>query len=117
MICIFDCETIPDAKLVKSVFNIDDGTDFEICQEALKRFEKEKGTTFLPIPFHQVVAISAVIATKEGEFIKVSSIDGENEEQLMVKNGCLFRGLHVCINWASNPLPVPCSPSSKILLS
>ncbi len=83
MICIFDCETIPDAKLVKSVFNIDDGSDLEISQEALKRYEKDKGTTFLPIPFHQVVSISAVIATKEGEFIKVSSIDGDNEEQLI----------------------------------
>ena len=81
MICVFDCETIPDIELIKSTFKVLGNNDFEISKEALKQYELEKETTFLPVPYHKVVAISAVIAKDNGDFTKVNSIEGENEEQ------------------------------------
>ncbi len=88
MICIFDCETIPDIELVKSHFGLD-GDNLKITQEAFKLQEERSGSSFLPLPFHQVVAISAVIADEFGRFKKVSTIEGESEEE-MIKNFLLF---------------------------
>ena len=60
MICIFDCETIPDVSLVRSEYGIE-GNDFEVSKKAFELQEEKNGYSFLPVPFHQVVAISAVI--------------------------------------------------------
>ncbi len=82
MICIFDCETIPDVELVKSEFSLK-GDSLKVSNEAFKLQEEKSGYSFLPIPFHQVVAISAVISDDFGKFQKVSSIEGENEKQMI----------------------------------
>ena len=84
MICVFDCETIPDVELIRNNLKLK-GSDLEISKEALNLQEESLGSSFLPIPFHQVVAISAVMSDDFGTFKKVSSIDGDNEEQ-MIKN-------------------------------
>ena len=82
MICIFDCETIPDVELVKSQFELD-GDSFEVSQKAFELQEEKSGNSFLPIPFHQVVSICAVIADDFGRFQKVSCIEGKNEKELV----------------------------------
>ncbi len=82
MICIFDCETIPDVSLVRSEYGIE-GNDFEVSKKAFELQEEKNGYSFLPIPFHQVVAISAVIGDDFGRFEKVSSIQGENEKEMI----------------------------------
>ncbi len=84
MICVFDCETVPDVELVKSEFQIS-GSDHDVSNKAFQMQEEKSGYSFLPIPFHQVVAISAVICDDYGKFEKVNSINGENEEE-MIKN-------------------------------
>jgi predicted PolB exonuclease-like 3'-5' exonuclease len=84
MICIFDCETIPDLELVKSHFKLD-GKDLDVTQQAFALQEAKTGSSFLPVPFHKVVAISAVIADDYGSFQKINSIEGENEEQIIKK--------------------------------
>ncbi|NPA63970.1 MAG: 3'-5' exonuclease [Epsilonproteobacteria bacterium] len=82
MICIFDCETIPDPDLLRASFAVE-GSDEEVTKRALELYEKESGTTFLPLPFHKIVAISAVIADDFGRFDRVSTIRGENEEEMI----------------------------------
>jgi predicted PolB exonuclease-like 3'-5' exonuclease len=82
MICIFDCETIPDVALARSEFDIE-GSDFEVSKRAFEIQEEKNGYSFLPLPFHQVVAISAVITDDFGKFEKVSSIHGENEKEMI----------------------------------
>ena len=82
MICIFDCETIPDVELVKSQFKLE-GDDLKVSLEAFKLQEEKSGSSFLPIPFHQVVSICAVIADDYGRFEKVSCIEGKNEKELI----------------------------------
>ncbi len=92
MICIFDCETIPDADLVKSQFNID-GDAREVSKKAFELQEVKTGSSFLPIAFHQVVAISAVMADDYGVFQKVSTIQG-NDEREMIENFLNFIDKH-----------------------
>jgi predicted PolB exonuclease-like 3'-5' exonuclease len=84
MICIFDCETIPDVNLVKSEFGID-GSDIEVSQKAfeIQLQSSSNNSSFLPIPFHKVVSICAVITDDFGRFEKVSCIEGDSERDLI----------------------------------
>lgn len=92
MICVFDIETIPDAELIRQTYHIS-GDDVEVSIEAMNEQEEKNGTTFLPLPYHKIVAISAVIADDFGVFKKVSSIDGKDEKE-MVKNFLSFLDKH-----------------------
>ncbi len=92
MICIFDCETIPDASLVRQAFHLE-GDDATVSNEAFKLQEEKTGSSFLPLPFHQVVAISAVVCDDFGAFKKVSSIEGKNEHE-MIANFLQFIDKH-----------------------
>ena len=82
MICIFDCETIPDTDLIRSQFHLE-GDDISVTNQAFNLQEEKAGSSFLPVPFHQVVAISAVIADDFGSYEKVSSIDGKSEKEML----------------------------------
>ena len=76
MLCVFDIESVPDVKLLRAVYGYE-GPSVEVAKMAIE----EHG--FLPVTFHQVVAISAVIADEFGRFIRVNSIEGESEEALV----------------------------------
>lgn len=78
MICIFDCETIPDVELAKSEFEIELDSPMDICNRAFELQKEKSGSTFLPIPFHKVVAISAVICDDNFEFIKVGTFQKDS---------------------------------------
>ncbi|MRI58360.1 MAG: 3'-5' exonuclease [Epsilonproteobacteria bacterium] len=80
MICIFDCETIPDIALVRQTFDVR-GDDYEATLQALAQHEAKNGTSFLPHPYHKVVAISAVFTDDLGNFIKVGTFPGRDERE------------------------------------
>lgn len=87
-ICIFDCEAVPDADLIRKTLDFE-GSDEEVSLKALEWQKEQSGSEFLPLPYHQIVSICAVIADSFGRFIKVNKIDGENEEQ-MIRNFFAF---------------------------
>jgi len=67
MICIFDCETIPDIELIRKNFDVEGLDDLQAIKKAQKLYaEEHNGNTFLPLPYHRVVALSAVIADDFG---------------------------------------------------
>lgn len=82
MICVFDCETIPDIALIRKTFDVD-GEDFEATKQALAQYESKNSSTFLPHPYHKIVAISAVFADDYGVFKKVGTFPGENEKEII----------------------------------
>ncbi len=84
MICVFDCETIPDSDLIRQTFDVS-GDDLSVSRAALAQYQERSNTTFLPHPYHKVVAISAVIADEFGTFTRVNSIEGESEEEIVGK--------------------------------
>ncbi len=88
MICVFDIETVPDADLIRKTLHVEGG-DIEVSNIAMGEQEAKNGSSFLPLPYHKIVCISAVIADEFGFFNKVSSIDGENESE-MIKNFLAF---------------------------
>ena len=82
MLCVFDIETIPDSALLRQIYAYE-GDDEAVAKRALIDQEEKTGSGFLPLPFHKVVAISAVIADDFGLFKKVSSIEGDDEKALI----------------------------------
>jgi len=80
LICIFDCETIPDVALLRSTKGFE-GSDQEVIEQAFKESIEKNGTTFLSLPFHKIVSISAVITDDYGVFKKVGDFgEGSFEE-------------------------------------
>lgn len=82
MICIFDCETIPDSDALRAVFGYK-GDDKDVALLAQNEQKERTGSSFLPVNFHKVVCISAVIADDFGKFEKVSTISGTNEREMI----------------------------------
>ncbi len=52
---------------------------------AMEIFKEKTGSEFLPVCFHRVVSISAVMADGFGRFLRVSTLDGENERDKIEK--------------------------------
>jgi len=80
LVCVFDCETIPDLELAKKNYEITQDDNILICEELFFAQEEKTGNSFLPLPFHQVITISAVIADDYGKFVKVGTFKGGEEK-------------------------------------
>jgi len=88
MICVFDIETIPDADLIRDTLHLE-GEDIDVSLSAMDKQEAKSGSSFLPLPYHKIITISAVIADDYGAFKKISSIEGVDEKE-MIKNFLIF---------------------------
>ena len=53
--------------------------------KAMEIFKEKTGSEFLPVCFHRVVSISAVMADGFGRFLRVSTLDGDNERDKIAK--------------------------------
>ena len=53
--------------------------------KAMEIFKEKTGSEFLPVCFHRVVSISAVMADGFGRFLRVSTLDGESERDKIEK--------------------------------
>ncbi len=93
-ICVFDCETIPDVALLERVMSEEDvascknGDEIDkkaLSELAFTRQTEASGSSFLPVCFHEVVAISAVMSDSFGRFRSVNTIEGTNEEEIIRK--------------------------------
>ncbi len=85
-ICVFDCETVPDVAALRAAFGFE-GDDAAVCEQASARqLERTPNSSFLPICFHKIVAISAVLADADShEFVRVNTIDGADEREKIAK--------------------------------
>ncbi len=85
MICVFDCETIPDIELIRKNFDVEGLEDKAAIDKAQAEYAEQHNTAFLPLPYHRLVALSAVIADEFGRFVKVGDFGGgkDNEEEII----------------------------------
>lgn len=72
MLCVFDCESVPDTALLREVYGYS-GSDLEVCEMAFAAQKEATGSEFLPIAFHQIISISALICDDFGRFVKVGN--------------------------------------------
>ncbi|RDU57481.1 3'-5' exonuclease [Helicobacter sp. MIT 99-5507] len=83
MICVFDCESIPDVELLREVYDYK-GSDIDVCEIAFKTQESINGSSFLPLPFHKIISLSAVICDENCNFIKVVNYkEGLSEQEII----------------------------------
>lgn len=81
-ICVFDCESVPDVALIRRLYGFK-GDDESVSKMALAAQKDESGNEFLPLPFHRIISICAVICDEFGAFIKVNKIDGDSEREMI----------------------------------
>ena len=107
---VFDIETVPDPVLGRKLLDLGDKlTDKEVTEAMLKNQLEKKGTEFLSLHCHKVVAISVVLANDNK--VKVWSIGepGDSEASLISR---FFAGVEkykptlVSWNGAGFDLPV-----------
>lgn len=72
MLCVFDCESVPDVELLRKVYEYK-GSDIEVCNIAFEEQAKIATSSFLPLPFHKIISISALICDDYGGFIKIGN--------------------------------------------
>lgn len=75
----FDIETVPDTKLGAELLGLTDIEDQDIAKAMAFHNMQEKGTEFLPLYQHRVVAISAAWRSADG--FKVWSVGTEESDE------------------------------------
>ncbi len=78
MMCVFDCESVPDVELLREVYGYS-GSDLEVCNMAFEHQEQISGSSFLPLPFHKIISIAAVFCDEFGRFIKVGNFTQDKD--------------------------------------
>ncbi len=79
MLCVFDCESVPDTALLREIYGYG-GSDLEVCESAFVAQKEASGSEFLPIAFHKIISISALICDDFGRFVKVGNFGDSSKD-------------------------------------
>lgn len=79
MLCVFDCESVPDTALLREIYGYN-GSDLEVCESAFVAQKEATGSEFLPIAFHKIISISALICDDFGRFVKVGNFGDSSKD-------------------------------------
>lgn len=82
---VFDIETVPDTELGRRLFDVPDLDDTAVAKVMYFKQKQAKGTDFLPLPQHRVVAISVLLRTRDD--LHVFSLGGRDspEQELVAR--------------------------------
>ena len=80
---VFDIETVPDVELGRTLFGIEQLTDADTAKFMLFKQKQTRGTDFLPLPQHRIVAISVLLRTAD-ELHLFSVGDPESPEKELI---------------------------------
>lgn len=108
-VLVFDIETIPDVRSIRQIYKLGhDQNDAQVVEWISKKFEEEKGSSFLPVHLHRVICISAVM--QKGPNVRVWSIGDETtpEKELIQR---FFAGIEKytpdLVSWNGNGFDLP----------
>ena len=109
-IMVFDIETIPDVQAGRRLYDLQGLDDADVARVlACKQLEKSGGhNDFLPLPLHQVVAISIVL--RRGDQFRVWSLgDIESNEKEIISR--FFEGIEryapTLVSWNGSAFDLP----------
>ncbi len=81
---VFDIETVPDTELGQRLHDVEDLDDRAVAKIMFFKQRQARHTEFLPLPQHRIVAISAVLRTRDD--LHVFSLgDPESSEKELVE--------------------------------
>ena len=105
---VFDIETVPDVELGRRLYAIDDLSDAEVAQVMFTKQRQLRGSDFLPPPMQRIVAISAVMRTRDS--LKISSFgDEKSTEKEIVQRffEMLERQTPTLVSWNGSGFDLP----------
>jgi predicted PolB exonuclease-like 3'-5' exonuclease len=105
---VFDIETVPDLELGRTIYGLGDLSDVHVAKVMSFKQKQARGTDFLPLPQHRIVAISVVLRT--GDELHVFSIgDLESPEEELIRR--FFDGLEryvpELVSWNGSGFDLP----------
>ena len=87
---VFDIETIPDTDLGRRLYGVDDLSDEDVGKIMFFKQRQARGTEFLPVYQHRVIAISAVLSTRDDLHVFTLGDESASEKQIVQR---FFDGL------------------------
>ena len=87
---VFDIETIPDTDLGRRLYGVEDLEDADVAKIMFFKQRQARGTEFLPVYQHKVVAISAVLRTSDDLHIFTLGDESAPEKEIVQR---FFSGL------------------------
>jgi hypothetical protein len=106
---IFDIETIPDTELGRRLYGVEDLDDASVAKIMFFKQRQARNTEFLPLLQHRIVALAAVLRTRDELHIFSLGEDGSAEKEIVQR---FFEGIEryspelVSWNGAGFDLPV-----------
>ena len=105
---VFDIETVPDVELGRRLYELGDLSDADVATVMFTKQRQLRGSDFLPPPQQRIVAISAVMRSRDG--IKIFSLGDEHSpERDLVQR--FFDGLErytpVLVSWNGSGFDLP----------
>jgi predicted PolB exonuclease-like 3'-5' exonuclease len=105
---VFDIETVPDVELGRRLYGLDGLDDAAVAQAMFAKQRQLRGSDFLPPPQQRIVAISAVLRTRDA--LKIFSLgEAESPERELVQR--FFDGLErfspVLVSWNGSGFDLP----------
>ena len=106
----FDIETVADTDLMRKSYKMPDAGDDEIVEKAKKQqLEKSDGRSdFLPLVFHKIAVVSAVIRRKDELHIVSKGPPGLNEKEAVESfYSWVDRASPVLVSWNGSGFDLP----------
>jgi predicted PolB exonuclease-like 3'-5' exonuclease len=105
---VFDIETVPDVELGRRLYGVGDLDDAAVAKIMFFKQRQARQTDFLPLPQHRVVAISAVLSTRDD--LHVFSLgDPESGEKELIER--FFDGIEryspELVSWNGSGFDLP----------
>ena len=80
---VFDVETIPDVELGRRIYDVADLDDESVARIMFFKQRQARNTNFLPLPQHRIIAISAVLRTRENIHVFSLGEEGATEKEIV----------------------------------
>lgn len=80
---VFDIETIPDTALGRRLYGVGDLDDEAVAKIMFFKQRQARQTDFLPLPQHRIVAVSAVLRTRDDLHVFSLGDTGSDEKELV----------------------------------
>lgn len=83
-VLVFDIETIPDVAGLRKVWGFgDELSDQQVAEQAFARRQEQKGTDFMPLHLHRVVAIGCLLRDDRGLQVRCIGQPDDPEARLL----------------------------------
>lgn len=105
---VFDIETVPDVELGRKLYELGDLSDADVATVMFTKQRQIRGSDFLPAPQQRIVAISAVMRSRDG--LKIFSLGEEQSPEREIVQR-FFDGLErytpVLVSWNGSGFDLP----------